>query len=790
MGDTLFTTHSMKRRTARACDTCRKKRTKCSGDFPCSGCRAFGFTCGYTDTNRKRGPAKKNKDNENVTKLNTKSKAKSKTSISESSISPIDSNHQRNSAGSGHTENSSNNDHYDVNCTFNSDSRKYSSVSHSTFSNDHESSELNTEFPYCDESICDNIPYDSLNKCTVFVDADGLPFFISGPSATNAAFRFLSDFNDGLLPVPFKVNHTLEGEYIATDTFPDNASVELISEVVECYIRNVHPFLPLFNQNHLRAEVSRGVFSTKFKWLLKGIAIATASHVIDYKNCNSANYSSSDSHEKVRMFPMFNMTREELDTIFNHVRDYINDVTLATELSLILCLLFIFSCVKKPGDHINRYRYIGIAVTMCFELGYNRELSLNQLQIKTESVLTKEIRSRLFYCTLLVERLSSFFLSKPTLIADEVFDVSFSQAMDSSAEEKMDIEYLKHMPTLLRIMGSIVNYYNNPKSWLKAHLTEMSFFKLTLKDLDLWHSILPKEFHESRINGCDRPFMFTLFYKFSHLLLRILVLRRMDSTLMKLSGEMIELLEIGSKHICDSPIFSFMQVNFCLPICNILTIVTCSLIQPARQGNQKSLEYIHRTSMVMLKMIKISPFPTLNIFHLHNTLTKYGIKSDFAEHTRSIFTNTIGFFKNKNPDGFRSTRTNIHSTKYGQGTYMGSAALDDIPPNDIQNTMVPPLRHSSEFLSENSRLMNNNCNNNSNTIDHSNANNSSNSNNMIYHPIDLSSGNRNPELRSSESLNGNDKVSPVSGRDEGYMLPNDFLQPYLFNDLLDINWLF
>ncbi|KAI9104570.1 nuclear protein, partial [Phlyctochytrium arcticum] len=47
-------------RASKACDTCRRKRTKCSGEYPCSGCKAFGFSCHYSITTKRRGPVRKN----------------------------------------------------------------------------------------------------------------------------------------------------------------------------------------------------------------------------------------------------------------------------------------------------------------------------------------------------------------------------------------------------------------------------------------------------------------------------------------------------------------------------------------------------------------------------------------------------------------------------------------------------------------------------------------------------------------------------------------------------------
>ncbi|KAI9203720.1 uncharacterized protein BJ171DRAFT_509405 [Polychytrium aggregatum] len=47
-------------RTTRACDVCRLKRNKCSGDQPCTSCRESGFTCTYEKPQLKRGPQPRN----------------------------------------------------------------------------------------------------------------------------------------------------------------------------------------------------------------------------------------------------------------------------------------------------------------------------------------------------------------------------------------------------------------------------------------------------------------------------------------------------------------------------------------------------------------------------------------------------------------------------------------------------------------------------------------------------------------------------------------------------------
>ncbi|CAI2165858.1 8229_t:CDS:2 [Funneliformis geosporum] len=48
---------SKRRRLTQACDACRKKKVKCSGDKPsCNNCTRLGTTCTYLPSTRKRGP--------------------------------------------------------------------------------------------------------------------------------------------------------------------------------------------------------------------------------------------------------------------------------------------------------------------------------------------------------------------------------------------------------------------------------------------------------------------------------------------------------------------------------------------------------------------------------------------------------------------------------------------------------------------------------------------------------------------------------------------------------------
>src|ERR1043165_9263009 len=46
-----------RKRLTQACDACRKKKVKCSGDKPsCNNCSRLGITCTYLPSTRKRGP--------------------------------------------------------------------------------------------------------------------------------------------------------------------------------------------------------------------------------------------------------------------------------------------------------------------------------------------------------------------------------------------------------------------------------------------------------------------------------------------------------------------------------------------------------------------------------------------------------------------------------------------------------------------------------------------------------------------------------------------------------------
>ncbi|KAI8808439.1 fungal-specific transcription factor domain-containing protein [Cladochytrium replicatum] len=53
------TVPSKKTRSTWACDVCRRKRTKCSGNHPCDTCLAFGFDCTFTRQQKKRGPPRR-----------------------------------------------------------------------------------------------------------------------------------------------------------------------------------------------------------------------------------------------------------------------------------------------------------------------------------------------------------------------------------------------------------------------------------------------------------------------------------------------------------------------------------------------------------------------------------------------------------------------------------------------------------------------------------------------------------------------------------------------------------
>ncbi|CAG8453280.1 15727_t:CDS:2 [Acaulospora colombiana] len=45
-----------RKRLTQACDACRKKKVKCSGEKPCNNCTRLGLSCTYLPSTRKRGP--------------------------------------------------------------------------------------------------------------------------------------------------------------------------------------------------------------------------------------------------------------------------------------------------------------------------------------------------------------------------------------------------------------------------------------------------------------------------------------------------------------------------------------------------------------------------------------------------------------------------------------------------------------------------------------------------------------------------------------------------------------
>ncbi|KAJ2794171.1 hypothetical protein H4S07_006832, partial [Coemansia furcata] len=55
----LLDSDTKRQRVSRACDRCRRKKTKCDAKRPtCSHCQAISASCTYLDAAKKRGPPK------------------------------------------------------------------------------------------------------------------------------------------------------------------------------------------------------------------------------------------------------------------------------------------------------------------------------------------------------------------------------------------------------------------------------------------------------------------------------------------------------------------------------------------------------------------------------------------------------------------------------------------------------------------------------------------------------------------------------------------------------------
>ncbi|KAI8822994.1 fungal-specific transcription factor domain-containing protein [Fimicolochytrium jonesii] len=428
-----------RKRASKACDTCRKKRTKCSGDFPCSGCHAFGFECHYTESTKKRGPVKKNKMKtleERLKKMETLIASASPEGDATIHEAPAQPKKKRSESSLGGGSGSNSKHHG----------------------------------PLTDGSIEPVARRSKLvNDPGCLVEDLGGNFVLYFGNICHAASlaQHSTRNSDGLLTLPLKFPAR-----VADPSSPHHLIAlrevlplthDQIIRLCSLYFDAVHPYVPLVDKDSFFSTLSDGPDSHAFRALLYSVLIVAAYHAT--------------------ALPNFTIDPVALDDLTRKVRDILIDYEAPhiwiTQATLLLTLLW----YGKGRRVVNKWRAVGWAIRSAQELGLHRNLS---------NIRNEEMRRRTWYWAYILDRYSSIGSGRPTLIQDEEWDVPYPQGYNDSERQNGDVEYMRQHADLCRIVGKLLRFTNAVRApGSKKTASAKDTADDLHRDLEKWGEALP-----------------------------------------------------------------------------------------------------------------------------------------------------------------------------------------------------------------------------------------------------------------------------------------------------------
>ncbi|KAJ3006419.1 hypothetical protein HKX48_000142 [Thoreauomyces humboldtii] len=502
-------------RASKACDTCRKKRTKCSGELPCSGCHAFGFHCHYTETSRRRNPLKKNQTAGGKTlesrlqmmeSLLTTGQSSDGTA-GEGSISPTDA---RESTGVGFRALTSNR-------------QTLTRPRETSISEDPQESNSKRQRI---EGTGNLLVMDAVGEFVIYHGRSSFPIYIS------------PRYQEGVLTLPFKIPTVTESEYnpdVLRQVLP--FTHQQIQQLVATYFQVVHPFLPILDRATFYRTLAEGPDSQPFRALLYAVLIVACHHTGQV----------TVPHTTIDFLCI--QTQQIL------VEYEISHVWIA-QAALVMATSGNLRGTKPFKPIKNKWRLIGLAIRCSQELGLHRNLQeIKRPARPNDPSATEETRRRTWAGCYILDRNVSMVTGRPCMIHDEDWDALIPQGYSDTAEERLDAEYLRAHFELAEIYGMMLQRVNSARGvWKRGKTNKAEGGTEMVQDLqmrlDKWRDELPESLSlETPGTGSDtkrpwtrRELMHAGFHN-AILISRRSLLGRYDAEARRSSVALVDLLE-------------------------------------------------------------------------------------------------------------------------------------------------------------------------------------------------------------------------------------------------------
>ncbi|KAJ3122212.1 hypothetical protein HK098_003012 [Nowakowskiella sp. JEL0407] len=460
-------------RTTRACDICRRKRTKCSGNLPCEHCRLFGLDCKFTLPQKKRGPQKRNELQVSsgpagaalADRLRNVETLLSGL-ISLPQISDMNEMNQNQPSvvsvtdgllratllqGSGHRLEGS--------------PRPFIPSGWKTPT-------LTKEFPTQSDPATKSTISEELEitgtaktseKVVILEDLTmgrNFHFFGSTMTGLTNGFNFSPRSKSGVITLQYAIESLNFNENHRMDQLP--CSLSVLQHLLDLYFNHIHPYFPMISRPELVKQMQSERFTPEFLFLLYSICSLVLFHksFLGTNDIERVNELEKTFRERARIL---------LGRLFDFPHIYVVQ-------GLILAATGGFAAKWCA------YSLIGIAHRQAVELGLHRDVTkLQHLELDD----TIETRKKTWMCLYVVDRYVSLIEGRPFGIHDDDWDTPL---LTANIDPEMD-RLIRHVG-LWEIIGRVIKYLNAPTcSRLLMNRDKISVE--IIEQLDRWWESLP-----------------------------------------------------------------------------------------------------------------------------------------------------------------------------------------------------------------------------------------------------------------------------------------------------------
>ncbi|RIA85029.1 fungal-specific transcription factor domain-containing protein [Glomus cerebriforme] len=400
-----------RKRLTQACDACRKKKVKCSGDKPsCNNCTRLGLTCTYLPSTRKRGP-----------RVGLVESLEKRLQQMEKLLQPLkeqgivdDAEDKKPVKKPRLSKNSETNSHisanpYTPNVFNNSPQQSFGQTEFiNTFSRTPLVEQQSQQEQTSNADRSDNITSEEEegtdllffgkssanpgfhNQREAFVHCDRDPPIKSEPSEINEQSS------------PSDSNHSAEEIPIISPITDIVSQSDIILDLVSCYFRYLDIQITMFHEATFMKQLRQEKVS---KFLIYAMCAVSARY--------------SEHPSIIQKIPYMAGQHFAAIALNNYLFDTFDSPTIEHVQGLILITIHMYGIGKGP----RAWMFTGMAVRMAQELGLHK-IDEAAFKLKTEGqFIQREIKRRTWWSCFRLDRFAACALGRPTLIDEDDCDV-------------------------------------------------------------------------------------------------------------------------------------------------------------------------------------------------------------------------------------------------------------------------------------------------------------------------------------------------------------------------------